>query len=52
MRGNKALEMVPLAQEMHEDANWTYCVKNVTSKQDKVDIALNPKNSQFATPLF
>ena len=52
MRGNKALEMVPLAQEMHEDANWNYCVKNVTSKQDKVDIALNPKNSQFATPLF
>ena len=52
MRGNKALEMVPLAQEMHEDANWNYCVKNVASKQDKVDIALNPKNSQFATPLF
>ena len=52
MRGNKALEMVPLAEEMHEDANWTYCVKNVASKQDKVDIALNPKNSQFATPLF
>ena len=52
MRGNKALEMVPLAEEMHEDANWTYCVKNVTSKQDKVDITLNPKNSQFATPLF
>ena len=52
MRGNKALEMVPLAQEMHEDANWNYCVKNVTSKQDKVDITLNPKNSQFATPLF
>ncbi len=52
MRGNKALEMVPLAQEMHEDANWTYCVKNVASKQDKVDITLNPKNSQFATPLF
>ena len=52
MRGNKALEMVPLAQEMHEDANWNYCVKNVASNQDKVDIALNPKNSQFATPLF
>ena len=52
MRGNKALEMVPLAEEMHEDANWSYCVKNVTSKQDKVDITLNPKNSQFATPLF
>lgn len=52
MRGNKALTMVPLEGEMAEDANWDYCVKNVTSKQDKVDIKLNPKNSQFATPLF
>ena len=52
MRGNKALSMVPLEGEMAEDANWDYCVKNVTSKQDKVDIKLNPKNSQFATPLF
>ena len=52
IRGNKALTMVPLEGEMAEDANWDYCVKNVTSKQDKVDIKLNPKNSQFATPLF
>ena len=52
MRGNKALTMVPLEGEMAEDANWDYCVKNVTSKQDKVDVKLNPKNSQFATPLF
>ena len=52
MRGNKALSMVPLEGEMAEDANWDYCVKKVTSKQDKVDIKLNPKNSQFATPLF
>ena len=52
MRGNKALTMVPLEGEMAEDANWDYCVKKVTSKQDKVDIKLNPKNSQFATPLF
>ena len=52
MRGNKALSMVPLEGEMAEDANWDYCVKNVTSKQDMVDIKLNPKNSQFATPLF
>ena len=52
MRGNKALSMVPLEGEMAEDANWDYCVKNVTSKQDKVDIKLNPMNSQFATPLF
>ena len=52
MRGNKALTMVPLEGEMAEDANWDYCVKNVASKQDKVDIKLNPQNSQFATPLF
>ena len=51
-KGNKALTMVPLEGEMAEQANWNYCVKNVASKQDKVDIKLNPKNSQFATPLF
>ena len=51
-KGNKALTMVPLEGEMAEQENWNYCVKNVTSKQDKVDIKLNPKNSQFATPLF
>ena len=52
MRGNKALEMVPLDGQMAEAENWDYCVKNVTSKQHLVDIKLNPKNSQFATPLF
>ena len=52
MRGNKALTMVPLEGELAEDVNWDYCVKKVASKQDKVDIKLNPKNSQFATPLF
>ena len=51
-KGNKALTMVPLEGEIAEQEHWTYCVKNVTSKQDKVDIKLNPKNSQFATPLF
>ncbi len=35
-----------------EAANWEYCVKNVASKQDLVDIKQSPKNSQFATPLF
>ncbi|MBO7067132.1 MAG: pyruvate:ferredoxin (flavodoxin) oxidoreductase [Bacteroidaceae bacterium] len=35
-----------------EAANWDYCVKNVKSKQDLVDIKQSPKNSQFATPLF
>ena len=52
----KALTMVPYnpdAEEMQaEAARWDYCVKNVTSKQDLVDIKSNVKNSQFAQPLF
>ena len=52
MKGNKALSMVPLSGQLAEAENWTYCVENVSSKQDKVDIKSNVKNSQFATPLF
>ena len=52
MRGNKALVMKPLETQMAEDANWTYCVGNVKTKQHLVDIKQSPKNSQFATPLF
>ena len=52
MKGNKALTMVPLENELAEDAKWSYCVNKVTSKQEKVDIMMNPKNSQFAQPLF
>ncbi len=52
LKGNNALEMVPLATQEAEQTNWDYCVKNVTSKQDLIDVKLNPKNSQFATPLF
>ncbi len=52
MRGNKALTMKPLETQMNEAANWEYCVKNVKSKQHLVDIKQNPKNSQFAVPLF
>ena len=50
--GGKALEMVPLEDERAEAANWDYCVKNVKSKQALIDPKSNPKNSQFATPLF
>ena len=50
--GGKALKMVPLEGELDEAANWEYCVKNVKSKQNLVDIKQSPKNSQFATPLF
>ena len=50
--GGSALTMVPLEQERAEATNWDYCVKNVKSKQHLVDVKSNPKNSQFATPLF
>ncbi len=54
--GGSALKMVAYddssAAAATEAANWDYCVKNVTSKQDLVDIKQSPKNSQFATPLF
>ena len=52
----KALTMVPFnpdAEEMVQEAkNWDKLVKEVTSKQDLVDIKSNVKNSQFAQPLF
>ena len=55
-KGEKALTMVPYnpdAQEMIDlAAGWDYLVKNVKTKQELVDIKANPKNSQFATPLF
>ncbi len=51
-KGEKALTMKPLEEEMPLQAEWDYCVDHVTSKQDLVDIKLNPKNSQFATPYF
>ena len=50
--GGPALKMVPLETQRAEAANWEYAVKNVTSKQHLVDIKQNPKNSQFAQPLF
>ena len=51
-KGNKALSMVPLESQLAEADNWTYCVDNVKSKQNLVDVKSNVKNSQFATPLF
>lgn len=48
----KALKMVPLQGQEAEADNWNYCVKNVKSKQEMIDIKSNVKNSQFATPLF
>ena len=51
----KALTMVPFnpdAEDMKQEAkNWDKLVKEVTSKQDLIDIKSNVKNSQFAQPL-
>ena len=51
-KGVKALEMKPLETQLEAQKEWDYCVKEVASKQDLVDIKSNVKNSQFATPLF
>ena len=51
-RGNKALTMKPLESQLPLQKVWDYCISNVSSKQNLVDIKQNVKNSQFATPLF
>lgn len=55
-KGEKALKMVPFNVDepsmVQEAKNWEYLTKKVTSKQDLVDTAQSPKNSQFAQPLF
>ncbi len=51
-KGVKALEMKPLETQLQHQATWDYCAEKVASKQNLVDIKLNAKNSQFATPLF
>ncbi|MDE6403329.1 MAG: 2-oxoacid:acceptor oxidoreductase family protein, partial [Muribaculaceae bacterium] len=51
-KGEKALVMKPLETQLDVQAEWDYCVKKVSSKQNLVDIKANVKNSQFATPLF
>ena len=51
-KGVKALAMKPLETQLDVQKEWDYCVKDVASKQDLIDVAANVKNSQFATPLF
>ncbi len=51
-KGERALEMVPIATQYDNQKNWDYMVENVTSKAHLIDTKLNVKNSQFATPLF
>ncbi|MBO4332836.1 MAG: pyruvate:ferredoxin (flavodoxin) oxidoreductase [Paludibacteraceae bacterium] len=48
----KALEMVALEGQLSEAANWDFCVKNVKSKQNLIDVKQSPINTQYATPLF
>ena len=51
-KGVKALEMKPLETQLEVQKQWDYCTTAVASKQNLVDIKINAKNSQFATPLF
>ena len=51
-KGVKALEMKPLETQLDKQPEWDFCVDKVASKQNLVDIKLNAKNSQFATPMF
>ncbi|MFA7494137.1 MAG: pyruvate:ferredoxin (flavodoxin) oxidoreductase [Proteiniphilum sp.] len=51
-KGQKALQMVPIGTQYDNQKNWDYMVKHVSSKAHLVDVKLNVKNSQFATPLF
>ena len=48
----KALVMKPLDTMRHEQDNWDYLIKNVTTKDNLMDKFANVKNSQFAQPLF
>ena len=51
-KGEKALTMVALEEQVENQKLWDYCVTSVKTKQELVDIKSNVKNSQFATPLF
>lgn len=44
--------MKPLETQMDVQKEWDYCVNEVSSKQDLVDVKANVKNSQFAMPYF
>ena len=51
-KGENALEMVSIESQLENQKNWDWMMENVTSKAHLVDIKMNVKNSQFATPLF
>lgn len=51
-KGVKALEMTHIDSQYANQDNWDFCIDNVKSKQNLVDVKANVKNSQLATPLF
>jgi len=51
-KSGKALELVPIETQYPNQENWNFSVKEVTSKQQLVEVSSTVKNSQFATPLF
>jgi len=51
-KNGKALEMVPIDGQYDNQDNWDFCVQEVKTKQNLIDVKSNVKNSQFATPLF
>ena len=53
-KGNKALTMELIENEIKSNKQQVadYFFNNVTYKKELVDTTLNPKNSQFAQPLF
>ena len=53
-KGEKALKMVPIAEalEAKQEQHAKYFFDEVTYKDNLVDKMANPKNSQFAQPLF
>jgi len=51
-KGEKALSLVPIETQYDNQDNWDFCVTEVKTKQNLVDVKANVKNSQLATPLF
>lgn len=51
-KNGKALEMKPIESQMPNQVNWDYCAEKVKSKQHLINVKLNVKNTQLATPLF
>ena len=49
---HKALAMKPEQGQLWDQNNWEYCVENVKSKAQLIDVSSNVKNSQYSTPLF